>query len=143
MSGRSMRTVERACKNLLGRGRHPLSACQRLDRIVIVGAVYELSTPTPSLPEIGALLGFTHSTIGKSLAEWRQMEWRTRYNWLIAVDMEVKWQTEIERMGEPERMRLKSAVGSMLVTDSLASKVLEALPSAGRPRGSRRTGGSA
>jgi hypothetical protein len=51
-------------------------------RMVHVAALREIARPSPSWPEVGALVGCAHSTAMADWERWSVMPWRDRANWL-------------------------------------------------------------
>lgn len=55
-------------------------------RMVKVCALREIARPSPSWPEIGALLGCSHSQAMTDWERWSAMPWRDRASWLDLIE---------------------------------------------------------
>lgn len=62
----------------------------RYERVVLVGCMRELCSPTPSFPEMGEQMRCSHSTCMALLEEWQDMRWQERYGWLKLIDTEAR-----------------------------------------------------
>lgn len=67
--------------------KHPMHAKMRQHReMLIVGIVWEMAYLKPSYPEIGMVVGCSHSTAMSHLDRWREIPWQDRYGWLRLVE---------------------------------------------------------
>lgn len=86
MTAWSMRQVIVAWHDALPSIRAAGDGVRMLDRTVLVGAMTEMCSPSPSTTDMAEATGLYRSGIGKALERWRSMHWRDRHAFLCLVD---------------------------------------------------------
>lgn len=66
------------------------AATTRYDRVVLVGCMRELCSPTPSFSEVAVHMRTSHGACIELLERWQDMRWQERYGWLKLIDEEAR-----------------------------------------------------
>lgn len=83
---RNIRAVANAVDALLPDPEDMTKAMQLQKLCVMVGCCMEIPVIRPSYPEIGEVIGISHTTAMRHLELWHLMPWRDRYAWLVLVE---------------------------------------------------------